>query len=142
MTPVQGVKVYSGKSLSSKIGRNQCLYWTKRYLSRKPLISALIWHSKSGRGFTRRPPRPLAVKSIFCWILWVRGGFLTSWLLWPLQKSILKIQALSGCNIKAKTKGFLLVYRLFKCKHWFLLNFELKDFPDSTSTPCTLSSFK
>ena len=80
--------------------------------------------------------RPLATKSIFCWILWVRGGFLTSWLLWPLQKSILKIQALSGCNIKAKIKGFLLVYRLFQCKHWFLPNLELKDFPDLTSTPC------
>ena len=39
---IQGVKVYSGKSLSSKFGRIQCLYCNKRYTSRKPLISALI----------------------------------------------------------------------------------------------------
>ena len=44
---VQGVKVNSGKSLSSKFGRIQCLYCNKRYTSRKPLISALIWHLES-----------------------------------------------------------------------------------------------
>ena len=38
-------------------------------------------------------------------------------------------------QIKAEIKGFLLVYRLFQYKHWFLPNFELKDFPDLTSTP-------
>ena len=44
---IQGVKAESGKSLSSKFGRNQCLYWNKRYFSKKPLISALIWHLES-----------------------------------------------------------------------------------------------
>ena len=29
-----------------------------------PRIPALIWHSKSGRGMIRRPPHPLAAKSI------------------------------------------------------------------------------
>ena len=43
---------------------------------------------------------------------------------------------LLGCHIKAKIKGFLLVYRLFQYKHWFLPNFELKDFPELTFTPC------
>ena len=28
------------------------------------------------------------------------------------------------------------MYRLFQYKHWFLPNFELKDFPDSPFTPC------
>ena len=43
---------------------------------------------------------------------------------------------LSGCQIKAEIKGFLLVYRLFLYKHWFLPNFELKYFPEYTVTPC------
>jgi hypothetical protein len=44
---------------------------------------------------------------------------------------------LSGCQIKAEIKGFLLMYRLFQYKHWFLPNFELKHFPDSPFTPCS-----
>ena len=59
---VQGVKAESGKSLSSKFGRNQCLYWNKRYFSKKPLISALIWHPKSGRGLIMRFSRTPALK--------------------------------------------------------------------------------
>ena len=43
---------------------------------------------------------------------------------------------LSGCQIKAEIKGFLLMYRLFQHKHWFLPNFELKQFPDSAFIPC------
>ena len=43
---------------------------------------------------------------------------------------------LSGCQIKAEIKGFLLRYRLFQYKHWFLPIFELKDFPEYTFTPC------
>ena len=31
--------------------------------------------------------------------------------------------------MKAEIKGFLLMYRLFQYKHWFLPNFELKYFP-------------
>ena len=42
------------------------------------------------------------------------------------------------CQIKAAIKGFLLRYRLLQCKHWFLPNFELKDFPELTFTPCTI----
>ena len=66
MQNVQGVKVYSGKSLSSKIGGKQYLYCSKRYLSRKSLISALICHPKSGCGITMELSRPLTAKSIFC----------------------------------------------------------------------------
>ena len=44
---------------------------------------------------------------------------------------------LSGCQIKAEIKGFLLRYRLFQFKHCFLPNFELKDFPDLPFTPCS-----
>jgi hypothetical protein len=44
---------------------------------------------------------------------------------------------LSGCQIKAEIKGFLLRYRLVHYKHWFLPIFELKDFPEYTFTPCT-----
>ena len=43
---------------------------------------------------------------------------------------------LSGCQIKAEIKGFLLRYRLFQYKHWFFPYFELKDFPEYTFTPC------
>ena len=46
---------------------------------------------------------------------------------------------LSGFQIKAEIKGFLLKYRLFQYKHWFFLNFELKDFPEYTFTPCMIS---
>ena len=62
---LQGVTVYSGKSLSSKFRRNQCLYINKWYTSRKPLISDLIWHPESGRGITRRLSRPLTVEQLF-----------------------------------------------------------------------------
>ena len=68
MCDIQGVKVKSGKILSSKFGRNQCLYWNKPYLRR--------------------------------------------------------------------ISGLFLKYRLFQYKHQFLPNFELKIFPDLTSTPC------
>ena len=44
---IQGVKVYSGKFLSSKFGRIQCLYCNKQYISIKPLSSALISHLES-----------------------------------------------------------------------------------------------
>ena len=47
---------------------------------------------------------------------------------------------LLGCQIKAEIKDFLLMYRLFQYKNWFLPNFELKHFPDSAFTPCSLLS--
>ena len=75
-------------------------------MSRKPLISALIWHPENGRGIIRRAPRSLAAKSIFCWILWARGGFLTLWLLWHLHALIIMSRPLTGWQIKAKIKGF------------------------------------
>ena len=134
---IQGVKAKSGNCLSSKFGRNQCLCWNKRYICKKPLISALIWHPESGRGITRRPPRPLAVKSIFCWILWPRNGFLTLCLLWHGHALMIMPRPLSGCQIKAEINGFLLKHRLFQHKHWFFPIFELKDFPELTFTPCT-----
>ena len=81
---VQGAEVISGIQRLSISWKNHCWYWNKRYISRKPCISALIWHPKNGRGTIRRAPRPLAAKSIFWWILWPRGGFLTFWILWPL----------------------------------------------------------
>ena len=40
----------------------------------------------------------------------------------------------------AEYKGFLLKYYLFRYKHCFLPNFELKDFPEYTVTPCTLNN--
>ena len=43
---------------------------------------------------------------------------------------------LSGCQIKAEIKGFLLRYCLFQYKHWFFPNFDLNHFPDSAFTPC------
>ena len=67
---VYSVKGESGKCLSSKFGRNQCLYYSKRYISKKPLISALISHLESDcsskidfwRGHrsqrVKNPPRP------------------------------------------------------------------------------------
>ena len=47
---------------------------------------------------------------------------------------------LSGCQIKAEIKGFQLMYRLLQCKHWFFPNFELKDFPELTFTPCIVNA--
>ena len=61
-----------GNNLFSKIflqrfsifRKNYCQCRNKQYISRKPQISAFIWHPESGRGSIRRAPRPLAVKSI------------------------------------------------------------------------------
>ena len=44
-----------------------------------------------------------------------------------------------GCQIKAEIKDFLLRYRLLQCKHWILPNFEPKDFPELTFTPCSVA---
>ena len=105
---LQGVKVNSGKSLGSKFGRIQCLHCNKRYLSRKSLISALIWHPESGCGTIRRLPRPhrrQEVKNP------PRGPMLFA----ARGRDALLImpRPLSGCQMKAEIKGFLLMYRLF-----------------------------
>ena len=97
-----------------------------------PLESLRAWHYQEGT----TPPCP---KSIFCWILRPRGGFLTPCILWTFWKAFLKIQSLSRCHFKAKYQGFLLRYRLFQYKHWFLPKFEPKDFPELTFTPCIVS---
>ena len=49
---------------------------------------------------------------------------------------LVKPHPLSGSQIKAEIKGFLLMYRLFQYNDWFFPNFELKHFPDSAFTPC------
>ena len=66
--------------------------------------------------FTPRPPMLFAASG--------RGAFL---MMPPPQ---------TFCFQKAEIKGFLLMYRLFQYKHWFFPNFELKDFPEYTFTPC------
>ena len=105
---LQGVKGESGKSLSSKFGQNQCLYYNKQYISRKPLISAFIWHPESGRGNIRRAwpchrrqrvKNPSRAPMLFA--ARERGGLLVM----P--------RPLSGCQMKAEIQGFLLIYCLF-----------------------------
>ena len=105
--------------------KNHHYYRNKRDISKKPWISALIWHPESGRGIIRRVPRSLTAKNIFCWILWPRNGFLTSCLRGGCGSLMIMPRPLSGCQIKAEIKGFLLRYCLFQCEHWFLPNFEL-----------------
>ena len=105
---LQGVKVNSGKSLGSKFGRIQCLHCNKRYLSRKSLISALIWHPESGCGTIRRLPRPhrrQEVKNP------PRGPMLFA--ARGRDALLMMPRPLSRCQIKAEIKGFLLMYRLF-----------------------------
>ena len=121
---LQSVKGESGKSLSSKFGQNQCLYYNKQYISRKPLISALIWHPESGRGNIRRAwpchrrqrvknrPRAHKIQQNMLFAAGGRGGLLV------------KPCPLSGSQIKAEIKGFLLMYRLFLYYLWFFQNIE------------------
>ena len=101
---IQGVKVNSGKSLGSKFGRIQCLHCNKRYLSRKSLISALIWHPESGCGTIRRLPRPHRRQEVKNpprgpMLFAARG-----------RGAVLRMpRPLLGCQIKAEIKGFLLM---------------------------------
>ena len=110
---IQGVKVYSGKSLSSIFGRNQCLYWNKWYTRRKPLISALIWHLKSDcslKNVSYTFHRRQEVKNPF------RGHKIQQNMLFAAKgRGILLTvpQPLSGPQTKAEIQGFLLMYRLF-----------------------------
>ena len=110
---LQGVKGESGKCLSSKFGKNQCFYCNKRYISKKPLISALIWHPESGRGITTRLPRPhrrQEVKNPF------RGHKIQQNILFTARGRgglLVMPRPLSECQIKAEIQGFLLMYRLF-----------------------------
>ena len=43
---------------------------------------------------------------------------------------------LSGCQIKAKIKDFLLRYRLFQYQHWFFPNLEVSRILEMTAAPC------
>ena len=105
-----------GNNLFSKIflqpfsifWKNHKEYRNKRYISGKPLISALFWHPEKGRGSTRKPSRPLAVKS-----MGAREGFLTLCLLWHGHALMIMPRPLSGCQNKAYIKSFLLKYCLF-----------------------------
>ena len=110
---VYSVKGESGKCLSSKFGRNQCLYLNKRYISRKSLTSALIWHPESGRGTIMRAwpcHRRQRVKNPF------RGHKIQQNILFAASGRdalLMMPRPLSGCQIKAEIKGFLLMYCLF-----------------------------
>ena len=119
-TYLQGVKGESGKCLSSKFGGNQCLYCNKRYISKKPLISALIWHLQSDcsskivsqrshrRQEDKNPPRAHKIQQN---ILFAAGG----------RGALLIVpRPLLGCQIKAEIQGFLLMYRLFLYQQWFV----------------------
>ena len=110
---VQGVEVKSGKSLSSKFGRNQCLYWNKWYTRRKPLISALIWPLESDcslKNVSYTFHRRQEVKNPF------RGHKIQQNMLFAVRgRGALLIgpRPLLGCQIKAEIQGFLLMYRMF-----------------------------
>ena len=71
------------KSIFRKFGRNQCLYWNKRYLKRKPWYLALKWHLENNCIFNSdwlAQTRPLAGR-IF------QHPFFSSRLRWPISPS-------------------------------------------------------
>ena len=81
---LQGVKAYSEKIFVFKIWKETMLVLKQTIHQQKALDLSFNLIPWNGRGIIRRAPRPLAAKSIFCWILWPRNGFLTSCLLWDL----------------------------------------------------------
>ena len=112
---IQGVKVYSGKSLSSKFGRNQCLYWTKRNIHKQKKILQQkvldlsfdlapwkwMWHYHEAA--TPSCPRITFFTPRWPTLIAARG----------LGALLIKPRPLLGCQIKAEIKGFLLRYCLF-----------------------------
>ena len=105
---VQGAAVISRIPLTSRLWKNHCQYWNKRHLSRKPLISALIWHPESGRGIIMRLPHPHRRQEVknpprgpMLFAARGRGAVL----MMPLP--------FLGRQIKAEIKGFLLMYSMF-----------------------------
>ena len=110
--------------LTSRFWKNQSWYWNKRYLSRKPLISALIWHPESGRGIILRAwpchrrqrvknrPRAHKIQQNILFAARGRGALL------------MMPRPLSGCQIKVEIKGFQLMYCLFLYYLWFFQNIE------------------
>ena len=95
---------------------NQCLCRNKRYISRKPLISALIWHLKVGLALSWGRHTLSPQNAYFVEFHGSADGF---WLLfWLLDfYDLSRIQSLSGCHFKAEYQGFLLRYSLFQCRH-------------------------
>ena len=91
---------------TSKLWKNHCWYWNKRYLSKKPLITALIWHPESGRGIIRRRPRPLAVKSIFCWIFTGAEGFWLFAFYDISRRPLLSYSHFQGVKLKLRSRAF------------------------------------
>ena len=87
------------------------------------------WHYQEGATFPRREKHRCAWGKKSCS---TAGG---------RDSSMVMPHPLLGWQMKAEIKGFLLRYRLFQYKHWFLPNFELKYFPEYTATPCTFIYF-
>jgi hypothetical protein len=116
---VQGAIVVSGKRFKLIFWKNHWYYWNKQYLSRKPLISALIWHPKRGRGIIMRLPRPPALKG-------VKNPPRPPMLFTTRRCGALLIMPhpFSGCQIKAEIKGFLLTYCLFLYLQCLFQNIE------------------
>jgi hypothetical protein len=100
------------------------------------LILALIWHPESACIFkidfyrvhrgqkVKNTPRGHKIQQNMLFAARGRGALL------------IVPRPLLGCQIEAEIQGFLLMYRFFQYKHWFPPNFELKDFPEYTVTPC------
>ena len=63
LSPVETRKRWIWKMFEFKIWKKPMLVLNKWYLSKKPLISALIWYPKSGRGIIMRLSRPPALKN-------------------------------------------------------------------------------
>ena len=77
---VQGVKAQTIHFLKSIFRKNHCQYINKRYISRKPLISALVWHPENRRGIIMRMPRPPELKTLRAHLCFSRqGGVAPSW---------------------------------------------------------------
>ena len=83
------------------------------------MISALIWHPESGRGIIMRLSRPHRRQE-------VKNPPRPPILFMARRRGALLImpRPLSGCQIKSKTKGFLLRYRLFLYYQRFFQNIE------------------
>ena len=105
---IQGVIAISGKTFKLIFWKNHWYYWNKRYLSKKPLISALIWHPESGRGIIMRLPRPPALKKV------KKPRRPPPFFTARRRGALLRMpRPLWGSQIKAGIQGFLLMYRLF-----------------------------
>ena len=112
--------------------KNHKQYINKQYLSRKPRISALIWHPKNRRGIIRRAPRLLAAKSIGA-----RKGFLTLCLLWHGHALMIMPRPLSGYQIKAEIKGSYMTPWKRAWHHQVGVTMTYRRILEMTCAPCT-----